>query len=70
LASCLAFADTLFPGTALVGYESGDRLDAARACGFATAGPLRVWLHEGDRGLRRARIGHLAPDHLDPVDQP
>jgi hypothetical protein len=47
LASCLAFADTLFPGTALVGYESGDRLDAARACGFATAGPLRVWVHEG-----------------------
>ena len=33
-----------FPGLPLVGYESGDDLDAARRAGFATIGPLRVWV--------------------------
>jgi hypothetical protein len=46
-AGCLALAEIVYPGRALVGYESGNQLDAARAWGFATAGPLRVWLHEG-----------------------
>jgi hypothetical protein len=42
-AGCLALADALFPGSTLVGYETGRALDAARAHGFQTAGPLRVW---------------------------
>lgn len=44
---CLAFAASLYPATALVGYESGDGLVAARSHGFRTAGPLRVWIHDG-----------------------
>lgn len=32
-----------FPGLALVGYEKGGDLDAARATGFDIVGPLRVW---------------------------
>ena len=44
---CLALASTIFPRSILVGYESGNALDAARTHGFDTAGPLRVWLHEG-----------------------
>lgn len=44
---CIALAGTIFPRSILVGYESGDALDVARAHGFDTAGPLRVWLHEG-----------------------
>jgi hypothetical protein len=31
-------------GVPLVGYESGADLDHARAAGFRTVGPLRVWL--------------------------
>jgi hypothetical protein len=38
-----AIADR-FPGYPLVGYESGDDLAAAHAAGFASIGPLRVWL--------------------------
>lgn len=41
---CLALAETLFPGSILVGYESGRALEAAQACGFEPVGPLRVWL--------------------------
>ena len=44
---CLAQASTLFPDEMLVGYESGDALDAARAQGFDVAGPLRVWVRDG-----------------------
>ncbi|MEY2421908.1 MAG: hypothetical protein QOI95_1975 [Acidimicrobiaceae bacterium] len=43
---CLALAGALFPASPLVGYASGSALDAARAHGFATAGPLRVWLRK------------------------
>jgi hypothetical protein len=43
---CLALAATLFPGSTFVGYESGQRLLAARAHGFDTVGPLRVWIQE------------------------
>ncbi|MEV6328850.1 hypothetical protein [Streptomyces sp. NPDC051909] len=32
------------PGLPVVGYESGDDLEAALAEGFETLGPLRVWL--------------------------
>lgn len=35
---------TAAPGLPVVGYESGDDLDAALAAGFGTLGPLRVWL--------------------------
>lgn len=34
-----------YPDRPLVGYESGDDLDAALAVGFEPIGPLRVWLH-------------------------
>lgn len=47
LAGCLDAADVLFPGSVVVGYEWGEQLDAARAHGFETVGPLRVWRHDG-----------------------
>jgi hypothetical protein len=37
-------AASLFPGSPLVGYEHGPRLDTAVAAGFAPVGQLRVWL--------------------------
>ncbi|RKG58600.1 hypothetical protein D7X30_13400 [Corallococcus sp. AB011P] len=33
-----------FPGQPVVGYEHGEALDAWRALGFESGGPLRVWL--------------------------
>ncbi|WP_435854122.1 hypothetical protein [Streptomyces subrutilus] len=33
-----------WPGLSVVGYESGDDLDAALRAGFTTLGPLRVWI--------------------------
>lgn len=33
-----------FPGLPIVGYESGDSLDAAREYGFTSLGPLRIWI--------------------------
>lgn len=45
-ACCVALAGTLFPGSVLVGYESGAAIDLARALGFETAGHLRVWRRE------------------------
>lgn len=44
---CLALASTLFPDEVLVGYETGDALDAACAHGFRVAGLLRVWVRAG-----------------------
>jgi hypothetical protein len=44
---CLALTNALFPEVTLVGYESGDALDAARTCGFEAVGPLQVWLRDG-----------------------
>jgi hypothetical protein len=41
---CLALVDKLFDGSTLVGYESGSALEGARAHGFETVGPLRVWI--------------------------
>jgi hypothetical protein len=43
---CLACAAALVPGARLMGYESGDHLTAARAAGFSTTGPLRVWIRD------------------------
>lgn len=43
---CVATASALFPGVTLVGYETGDALDAARSQGFEAVGPLQVWLHD------------------------
>jgi hypothetical protein len=40
----IATASTTYPGRDLVGYESGDDLDAAVAAGFSCLGPLRVWM--------------------------
>lgn len=42
---CLTLAAELFPGMAMVGYESGVSLTAARRHGFEAVRPLRVWLH-------------------------
>ena len=39
----LATVVQLFPGLPIVGYESGDSLDAARDYGFTSLGPLRIW---------------------------
>lgn len=44
---CLALTNALFPEMTLVGYESGDALDAARTCGFEAVGTLQVWLRDG-----------------------
>lgn len=46
-AGTLALTASLWPGLALVGYESGDDLAAAVRHGFTAIGPLRVWLHQG-----------------------
>jgi hypothetical protein len=45
-AGAVAAVGARYPGLAIVGYESGTDLDAARAVGFATTGPLRVWLRD------------------------
>jgi hypothetical protein len=39
-----ALAAATFPGLALVGYESGDELSAARKAGFEIGDPLRIWV--------------------------
>ncbi|WP_328536901.1 GNAT family N-acetyltransferase [Streptomyces sp. NBC_00344] len=41
---CVTAVARLFPGTPIVGYESGDDLTAALRHGFEDLGPLRVWL--------------------------
>lgn len=46
-AACLDAAAAAFPGRPLVGYEAGADLAAARALGFASLGPLRVWRRAG-----------------------
>jgi hypothetical protein len=42
-AEAAAIAQAMFPDKALVGYEHGEALDAALACGFQTIGALTVW---------------------------
>jgi hypothetical protein len=46
-AECIDAALAELPGTALVGYESGESLAEARDLGFRRLGPLRVWLRKG-----------------------
>jgi hypothetical protein len=43
-ARAVASVRVRYPGLAVVGYESGAALDAARAAGFVATGPLRVWM--------------------------
>jgi hypothetical protein len=43
---CLAMASSLFPGRAVVGYESGDELIRAERHGFQRIGRLRVWVSD------------------------
>lgn len=43
----LTLTASLWPGLALVGYESGDDLATALRHGFTAIGPLRVWVHSG-----------------------
>ncbi len=42
-AGCVGMILDHFPGQALVGYEAGEGLAQAEACGFAALQPLRVW---------------------------
>nr|WP_202122667.1 hypothetical protein [Streptomyces sp. BA2] len=46
-AGCLTEIARLWPGLPVIGYESGESLDAAVSQGFKPIGPLRVWLHTG-----------------------
>jgi hypothetical protein len=41
----IVIATRTYPGLDLVGYELGADLQAALAVGFASIGPLRVWMH-------------------------
>ncbi len=43
-AGCVGGAGSVFPGSTLVGYESGEQLRAACASGFEIVGPLQVWI--------------------------
>ncbi|MGN6300028.1 MAG: hypothetical protein ACTHN8_02930 [Angustibacter sp.] len=43
-AGALDLVQRLYPAHAVVGYERGDDLDAARRQGFRVVGPLRVWI--------------------------
>ena len=51
-----AFADATiaiverFPDRPIVGYLATVDLEAARAAGFETIGPLRIWLLRGEAG--------------------
>jgi hypothetical protein len=42
-AGCVGTILDHFPGQALVGYEAGEGLAHAEACGFAALQPLRIW---------------------------
>ncbi|MGW5868418.1 hypothetical protein ACWFRJ_40445 [Streptomyces sp. NPDC055239] len=44
-AGCLTEVARLWPDLPVVGYESGESLDAAVSQGFTPVGPLRIWLH-------------------------
>jgi hypothetical protein len=44
---CIATASSMFSGATLVGYESGEMLESARAHGFEATGALRVWVSDG-----------------------
>jgi hypothetical protein len=41
---CLGYLEVAYPGSAVVGYEAGEPLAAARRQGFGSVGPLRIWL--------------------------
>ncbi|MBI1816161.1 MAG: hypothetical protein HYR72_14385 [Deltaproteobacteria bacterium] len=43
-ADCVAAVIAAFPDLPIVGYEHGEDLATARALGFETVGPLRVWV--------------------------
>jgi hypothetical protein len=48
-AESLATIRGVFPGLPVVGYEHGDDLRNARALGFESFGPLRVWTFRGSK---------------------
>jgi len=41
---CLSYLEAAHPGWAVVGYEAGEALAAARRQGFGSVGALRIWL--------------------------
>lgn len=48
-AESLATIGQVFPGLPIAGYEHGDELRNARALGFESIGPLRVWTFTGSK---------------------
>ena len=57
---CLAVASSVFPGRAVVGYESGDELIRADRHGFERIGRHRVWINDPAGPRDRTRRGRLA----------
>ena len=49
----LATIAHIFPGSPIVGYEHGDDLRYARAAGFESLGPLRVWTFRASNVVAR-----------------
>ena len=43
---CIAYAESVRPGTRFCGYESGSELVDALRTGFEEVGPLRVWIRD------------------------
>jgi hypothetical protein len=46
-AAIVSEAERAFPGRAIVGYETGAELDAARSVGFRSLGTLAIWKSPG-----------------------
>jgi hypothetical protein len=46
-AASIATIARVFPGLPIVGYEHGDELRIARALGFESIRPLRIWMYSG-----------------------
>jgi hypothetical protein len=47
---CVAGVMDAFPSLPVVGYEADEALDYARAVGFSSIGPLRIWVRENSPG--------------------
>lgn len=45
----ISYITEAYPGCPILGYESGDELEAMKELGFREAGPLRVWLGSAAR---------------------
>lgn len=63
-AGCVGAILDHFPGQALVGYEAGQALAYAQACGFEVLQPLRVW-EFGGRSREILDLDHAALERVD-----